>query len=621
MARTTYLPIVFEVVAPTTPVTLEWVSGPMPAAFQRGPVDPLPVPPTGTTPTIARMWIAFTTGGVGSTVNGTVRVRVQGTTTEWNVTLTARTVARKVADAALVLDRSGSMSDDRGDGQPKIAALRQAAGIFVDVMLEGDGVSVVRYNQDAQAVGGRVTLGPPPTPSNPISITRDGVKGTIDGPDLAPGGSTSIGDGIFEGRNALATSTSPVKALVVMTDGLENQPRWIHDVASSVDEQTFAVGLGTPQNTSAAALQALTGNHGGYLLVTGAITAGRRFVLTKYFLQILAGVSNAEVLLDPEGTLVPGMEARIPIHVCEADGGLDVILLADAPEAIDFRLRSPQGDVIDPAVADARPDIQFVRSRGVGYYRMSLPFAPRPQRRQQEGTWHALLRLARYGHAGEQAAFVGRTREFRYALLVHAYSELTFRPWLAQASHEPGRLVQIGGTVTEFGMPVATASVRARITTPDGTVRSLTLSPTAAGEFRGDFTTTIAGVYDVQLRATGRTARGVAFQREQIRTAFAWSGADRTPQPGEGVGDRDRRLCELLECVLSHGAITPELEKRARAAGLDIEVLRRCVARWCAPLHVPTSETPGREPPHPAAAETRPNQDLVELLRLLLERR
>ena len=67
---------------------------------------------------------------------------------------------RKTAAAALVLDRSGSMAEDRGDGQTKHASLQQAASIFVDVMLEGDGVGLVRFNQDAQVLENGRAAGP-----------------------------------------------------------------------------------------------------------------------------------------------------------------------------------------------------------------------------------------------------------------------------------------------------------------------------------------------------------------------------------------------------------------------------------------------------------------------------
>src|SRR5213078_4488968 len=88
-----------------------------------------------------------------------VTVRQQGTANQWTITIIGNTVGRKTAAAALTLDRSGSMSEDRGDGQSKHTSLQQAAGIFVDVMLEGDGVGLVRFNQDAQVLESIVTLG------------------------------------------------------------------------------------------------------------------------------------------------------------------------------------------------------------------------------------------------------------------------------------------------------------------------------------------------------------------------------------------------------------------------------------------------------------------------------
>ena len=237
-----------------------------------------------------------------------MREPVSGQT--WSITIDGNTIARKTAAVALVLDRSGSMAQDRGDGQSKHVSLQQAAEIFVDVMLEGDGVGLVRYDQDAQVVQQVLQLGAGGISDLNRSTTIDLIRGN----SFDPAGATSIGDGIFEGRQILnnAVGSYDVKALAVLTDGVENSSRYIADVAAEINEKTYAVGLGTPQNTSAAALQTISGNNGGFLLVTGAIGTDNRFLLQKYFLQILAGVSNAEVVLDPDGQLVPGAVHRIP---------------------------------------------------------------------------------------------------------------------------------------------------------------------------------------------------------------------------------------------------------------------------------------------------------------------
>jgi hypothetical protein len=159
----------------------------------------------------------------------------------------------------------------------------------------------------------------------------------------------------------------------VLTDGVENQSRWIAD-AADINEFTYAVGLGQPQNISVPALQTISGNNGGYLLVTGAIGTDNRFLLQKYFLQILAGISNAEIVLDPDGDLLPGRVERVPFQLTAGDAGVDVILLTPNTEIVDFRLETPSGQIIEPWRAQSEPGMRFVLSEGVSYCRLALPF-------------------------------------------------------------------------------------------------------------------------------------------------------------------------------------------------------------------------------------------------------
>ena len=174
----------------------------------------------------------------------TVREPVSGQT--WTITIDANTIARKTAAVALVLDRSGSMSEDRGDGQSKHVSLQQAAKIFVDVMLEGDGVGLVRYNQDAQVLQPVLPLGT----GGLSDLNRSATNDLIHGNGFDPAGATSIGDGIFEGRGILnAAGSFDVKALAVLTDGDENRARYIADVArrsTSAPTRSASVRRRTP---------------------------------------------------------------------------------------------------------------------------------------------------------------------------------------------------------------------------------------------------------------------------------------------------------------------------------------------------------------------------------------
>ncbi|RKH97028.1 LodA/GoxA family CTQ-dependent oxidase [Corallococcus sp. AB038B] len=648
MVREQPLAITFEVISPSSTITLEYAPGgaPMHAQLVANNIAVTVGPTTGSSVAPARLWIIYRTGMAPSAIptqTVTVREPVSGQT--WSITIDANTIARKTAAVALVLDRSGSMAEDRGDGQSKHVSLQQAAETFVDVMLEGDGVGLVRYDHDAQVVQQVLQVG-----TGGISdLNRNNTLDLIRGNSFDPAGNTSIGDGIFEGRQILdnATGNYDVKALAVLTDGMENSPRYISDVAASINAQTYAIGFGTPQNTSAAALQTISGNNGGFLLVTGAIGTDNRFLLQKYFLQILAGVSNAQVVLDPDGQLEEGDVHRIPFQLTEGDTGVDVILLSPFVRTVDFRLQTPSGLLLEPWRALREPAMRYVLGNGVSYYRLVLPVQLIPNRFDQGGTWHALLKvsrprlepssdneqgidrtIARRLHASRaqrrraqpslvtnelrrrfavaQGAAAGAeafshalagpttrepTREERgklpYSLIVQSYSNVSLRAELRQSGYEPGAGIQVQATLTQSGIPLeGTGLVWGELTRPDGSQSTLSFQPEDDGRHSARFVADSSGVHKLRVRARGRTRKGMPFMREQTFTAVTWRGGDRDAETGAGGGERfmdapterDDRLCKLLECVLRRGgAIGPELEKRLREEGLDLEHIRQCL--------------------------------------------
>lgn len=621
MARKTALAVSFEVMSTGGAVTLEVLSG-------NGPSHPrltlanstVTVGPTvGNAVTTARLWVIYETGAVGEVVNDQLTVSHVAGGETWTVSIAANTVARKVGAAVLVLDRSGSMSEDRGDGQSKHDSLTQAASIFVDVMLEGDGIGIVRFNEDAQPLQSVTQLGPP---GDPFDLSRQNTKDVINGPGLNPGGATSIGDGIFEGRQLLtnAVGSYDLKSLVVLTDGVENRSRYISDVAAQINELTYAVGLGTPQNISAAALQTISGNNGGYLLITGAVAADNRFLLQKYFLQILAGISNAEIVLDPDGLLVPGTEQRIPFRLTEADAGADVILLTPYPQIVDFRVQTPIGMIIDPGTTQTEPGMAHVLSDGVAYYRLVLPVELSPARFEQPGTWHAVLRIGRQRdpRGGDEREDYQRNRIVEYArflgsrpsaenqalaaagssahglpfsLVVHSYSNLSFRASLDQSGFEPGSTLRVHAGLAEAGAPArAGSSVWVEVMRPDASFASVDLAEGDQGQFSGEVATTVAGVYRLRVRASGVSAAGYPFQREQLLTAGVWRGGDQGADPRGGgavdwLHDWDERLCALLRCIVGKGVIGADVERRLREDGVDVARLRRCLEAYCKAGH------------------------------------
>ncbi len=583
---TTYRPIKFECES-CGDVKLEITAGPTtgfgsPALSET--VHPNHEPTAGLSPSQGALWISYTSTTAGSSITGSVTVRATDINTgkifgPWTVNLSANTVARQASAVALVLDRSGSMSMDAGDGHQRVELLRTAVSTFVDLMQQGDGISIVRFDNLVDTLMPVTDVGPMPggagrMQAQDIVTTHDPAK-TLD-----PRGSTSIGGGIAAGKAALdaVAGTYSRRAMIVLTDGLENTPPMIADVGASLNDHTFAVGFGQAAAISTSALNAITKNHGGYLIVTGPITLEEKFALTEYFLKIQAGINNSTAVLDPRGELIFGVTHRIPFLLTRADYGVDVVLLSPAPYYIDFRLETPDGKIIDPGVAAAEAAISFVITPRVSYYRASLPMLAGNPGGSHGGQWNALLRLGDRAKDSDRqlVASLGRAA-LPYSLLVHAYSGLDFRPSLVQSSFEPGATVQLRVALDQYNIPLDTAAtVWAEIRRPDGTSATLRLARTDIGRFSASFTALDVGIYTALVRARGVTFEGQHFQREQRLTATVFVGGDQTaPRPG------DDRLCQLLQCLFSGKVIGAEFERELAARGLNLKGLLECMEKHC----------------------------------------
>ena len=285
--------------------------------------------------------------------------------------------------------------------------------------------------------------------------------------------------------------------------------------------------------------------------------------MQKYFLQILAGISNAEIVLDPQGYLVPGTGQVIPFPITEADYGTDVILLTPYPQYVNFRLRPPTtAQIIDPATAAAQPNIEFVRSSSVSYYRMGLPLDLIPRRFDQGGTWQALLDIGRPGAAAgvpstrDQAATlnqfssaVGGQRGLPFSVVVHAYSNLNFRVNSSQSGYEPGATVQLNATIAESGVPLlGYASVWAEVTTPSRLC--IACQPHA---IRPRHLRRLVRCHRTGHLPLARPRLGNQPPRLAVppRTDAHQRSLDRRQQPDRG---KDGGLCHLLHCLFGQKA-------------------------------------------------------------------
>jgi hypothetical protein len=248
-------------------------------------------PTAANTISIARLWLTYRTGAVGMCPPQTLIVQDSGGTQSWTITVIGNTVGRKTAATAMVLDRSLSMSGDRGDGLSKHLSLQQAAGIFVDVMLEGDGVGIVRFNENAQPLQSILQLGDGgPWTTAPTRGNHRGLRTRSQRPD-------------FHRRRHLRRATAAqhcAHSRRRCPGGADRRhrksPAFIADVAG--DQRVHLRGR------SGAAAEHQCGGPADDLrkqrrlsAYPGAIDTENQFLLQKHF-RGLAGISNAQVVLD-----------------------------------------------------------------------------------------------------------------------------------------------------------------------------------------------------------------------------------------------------------------------------------------------------------------------------------
>ena len=531
-------------------------------------------------PPLGRLWISYKGTNPGDMATGTVTVHCAETNQDFVIPISAITIARPTVATMLVLDQSGSMGWLAGiDNQTKrIDVLHQAATQFVqlaqDSSRQGDGVGMVSFDNNAYPGVGV-------TKNNGTGFDLAPVASAIQ--SLQPQGATSIGAGLQLGRNTLNPVTGyDYQAIIVFTDGLENTAPYIADVQGSINNRTFAIGLGTAQQVSVGALTALANNTGGSMLLSGNLSPAidDYFRLSKYFLQVLAGVQNSNIVTDPSGYILPGMKVRIPFILNETDIDATVILLSDL-RAIRFMIETPAGDIMSPAQASGLGATYGVGTN-LNYYRFILPL-PLGANPAQAGTWYAVLELdsklfSRYASAENVASLRSFANGVRYNLSVHAFSNLRLRASLSQDSLQPGAMLTLRAGLTEYGIPVDhRASVYATLERPDNSQATIGLSEVEPGLFETSTRANIQGVYRFHLIASGVTMRGLPFTREQqLSGAVVLGGNNPPPTSGPSTHDHEQ-LCQLLECLLSPNALGRLLSEH----NIDANVVRACIERWC----------------------------------------
>ena len=529
---------------------------------------------------VARVWISYEGTSAGDHATGHVDVTCVETGQSWEVPIVADVIDLPSAAIALVLDQSNSMNFDSGiaPGVHRSDVLRFSAPPCIDVLDDNHAAMVLSFDHDPHLlreltevdVAGRIQL-----------------NGAINGYMPNVNGWTAIGEALKFAHDQLDPVVDyQIKATVLLTDGEENHGPHdrlsIDDVADLLNERVYAIGLGSPANIQPAKLHQLCGGNDGYMLITGDLNPDSYFRLAKYYQQIISGVTNQDIVLDPDGWVHAGSVIRIPFNVTETDITARAVLLTDNPQSVIFGLATPGGEIVIPSTAN--PMLEFRIGSAVEMYRVSLPL-PMGTEQAHVGEWKALIGLGKRRPAGVATTHAlntsvgGALGSARYSLSVHTLSNLRMRASLTQSSNEPGATIFLRAALTEYGVSLqGWASVRAELVWPDESTSIVNFARVGPGLFEGSVAATHEGVYRFRIIAEGKTMRSQPFTREQTLTGAVWRGGDR-PRPPAGGGDKDpgRQFCHFLLCLLKDKGVIELLRRN----GIDPAHIMRCVEDLC----------------------------------------
>ncbi|MBN1996806.1 S8 family serine peptidase, partial [candidate division KSB1 bacterium] len=282
-------------------------------------------------------------------------------------------------DLMLTIDHSGSMIGD------KLAAVKNAASQVVRLMNIGDHIGVNKYDDVATPVY--------PAGGGTVEITTETVKDlVIDAINLIfTGGRTAIGGGLQHAQTQLETISTPnyPQNIILLSDGLSNEPPWIAQVTPTLPTATdvYTLGFGTAgSSVDEDSLQYIASNTGGIYLFAGADglmnpapgkksqiaqSSGGVELIRAY--QTFLNMSAQRQILEMTAKTFKRIFADT-VYVDESIYEVRFTVLWDNPEnKMQVTLESPSGDKIDPTTAASDPQIDYIEDRTLVSYIIRKP--------------------------------------------------------------------------------------------------------------------------------------------------------------------------------------------------------------------------------------------------------
>ena len=393
-------------------------------------------------------------------------------------------------DVMLIIDRSGSMRGEIGDA-------RNAAKLFIDYMRDSDKAGVVSFSSSPRYDYHLTTL---------TDAIKSSIKSTISG--IYAGGMTAMGDGLRYGYNDLVSRGDSAHpwAMVLLSDGYHNwgseHPNSVLPDIRNANIKVFTIGLGPYVDANLLRNIAENSGAGGGKYYYAASSSD----LKEIYDLIVGMVTGQQTSYSTTGTILPAQTSSLTVPITSSTTSATFSISWGGSD-LDLVLYKPDGIEINPGVAAADPNIDYVEESTYEFYRVANPDA---------GEWIMEITAISVPTGGED-----------YTAKVRVASTLTISLTTDKDQYNQGETVKAAVSLTEDGSPLTGATVGADITLPDASTESLTLyddgghGDTAAndGVYANYFANTLqTGDYTVDVSATGTTPTGEQFSREDQST-------------------------------------------------------------------------------------------------------
>jgi subtilisin-like proprotein convertase family protein len=299
-------------------------------------------------------------------------------------------IPRSGVNVVAVLDRSCSMGTDpecTDDPTDKLAQAKSAAVRFVNLLNDGDAVGVAAFTKIVRNGTDEFPIawigGDDDARQAAISFIR---SITVDDGDSSFSG-TSIGAGMQSANIQLETlGDVPGRAMIVLSDGMNNAPPDPLGVVGQVDEDVRIYTIGYGAAADAGVLKAIARLRNGQYFA-----AGSGADLPRIYNEISGDIRNEQSVLQSTGSVTPGTFTSRFATIDPAAAEMTIGLTWPGSD-LDLELVAPSGVIIDHQTAVGDPHVRLIEDETSEFFKIRYP---------EPGNWEVRVHARDVPESGE----------------------------------------------------------------------------------------------------------------------------------------------------------------------------------------------------------------------------